>query len=530
MPESVTESVPRPGDRSVHSSDGQSPPPNAPAWLRATLVAAIGVLAISHLPFVVDGYGETDAALTGIVATLWAQEGRLPTESGIFVERRFRSNPLYVYLLKSLLSADAISRDGIAAFMNGLTAVCGVLLPVGIFLAVRRVMSPAEAGLTTLLTLVAPVVFHSNCIGFPTIPSLLGFVCSILAFQRAIQAQRMRYGWAALSGGLLIFAVLTKADVVLAAPCMLIVVLMRGHVRQQKKFVALACILPIVSVWVWSVFCQVMAPNVASTLNTFQSWSKQWPLHPAGVFSPLNLINTVMAPGIGTAIAFAGAMLACLVNRTWRFAALAAAVCILPTLLFWGMRNINSSRHNLWIVIPVAALVSFVIHRLFQKLAPKIVIVGLICLTNYLVGPKLPTQFTASARWFDGAKRRDEQLRKVQGDLALAVRQPVPNGKLCFLQHPSGPWIAAASLAQADRSNIRRSGPRQSVWHIETTTKGRPMSIWIPNARDRSRRTWNRIHREGWTAIVPRKGTPPFFRVLRNGKVVPWPQNAKTAR
>jgi hypothetical protein len=146
-----------------------------------------------------------------------------------------------------------------------------------------------------------------------------------------------------------------------------------------------------------------------------------------------------------------------------------------------------------------------------------------IAVGNYLFGPKMPTQFTASAHWFTAAHGRKKELRRIQENFALAIRQPVLDGKLCFYRNMSGPWIAAVAVANSDQSSMKRSGPRQSVWHIETITRGQPKIIWVPNALDTSARTWNRIHNERWTAILPRPGTPPFSRVLPSKKLVPWP-------
>lgn len=502
-------------------------PENARRWWRYGVAAVIGVLALAHLPFVVYGYGETDAALTAIVATLWAQDGQLPLESALFVEERFRSNPLYVHLIKSLLCAEWISRDQIAAAMNGFTALCGIVLPAAAFIVLRRLTSPAEAAIATVLILVSPVVFHSNCIGFCTIPSLLGFLFSVMTFQRFMDRPDRRYGWAALSAGLLILAVLTKVDVLLLSPCLVMTALIHGNLRRRKEAIALACVFPFVGVFVWHVYCQAVAPNASDTVSAFQSWSKQWPLYPAGLYSGLNLTNVVMAPGIGTAAAFGLGVVVCLLHKAWRSAVLAILGCILPTLLFWGMQEINSSRHNLWIVIPVAAFVSFVLYRLLKRTWLILLVLAGIGAGNYLLGPTIPTQFNASAHWFQAASARKQVLAAIHRDFALATRQFVPNGKLCCYRNPSGPWIAAVAVANSDRSSIKRSGPKQSVWHIEMTIRSKSKIIWVPNALDRSRETWNKIHDEGWTAIVWRNGVPPFFRIYRTGKRVPWPETGR---
>ena len=67
---------------------------------------------------------------------------------------------------------------------------------------------------------------------------------------------------------------------------------------------------------------------------------------------------------------------------------------------------------------------------------------------------------------------------------------------------------------------LRHFRPRSAV---EGAIGGQPKFIWVPNAFDRSTGTWNRIHKEDWTGIVWRGGTPPFVRLLRTGQPIPWP-------
>ena len=68
-------------------------------------------------------------------------EGVLPTESGLFVEMRFRSSPLYIFSLKSLLGAELLSPRALPYAVNLAALPVGLLFPLVLYLLVLRLDS-----------------------------------------------------------------------------------------------------------------------------------------------------------------------------------------------------------------------------------------------------------------------------------------------------------------------------------------------------------------------------------------------------
>jgi hypothetical protein len=117
-------------------------------------------VALAHLPLVIwSAYGSDDAAWDGIAVMLWAQHDRLPTETGVFVEERFRSSPLPSYVIKRLLVAGIVPYRNVPLLMNVATLLAGVLIPGLLFLLWRPLATSSEAAMGVALLLFAPEFF-----------------------------------------------------------------------------------------------------------------------------------------------------------------------------------------------------------------------------------------------------------------------------------------------------------------------------------------------------------------------------------
>jgi hypothetical protein len=501
-------------------------------WLALAAGIAIVVLAIAHVPFVTMGYAEQDAAHTGILAAVWAQDGVFPVDLGEFVRERFRSSPAYVYTLKVLIGSGMLSRASVAGFMSVVSAACGVFVPLAAFVLLRRLRGGGEATWAVILLLASPVFFESRCYGFPALVALFAFLLAVLFFDASLSSRGIRFVRVCLATCFLVLAVTIKVDIVLLSPAFLVVGLLRTHVPSRKASLAWACVLPPVGVLGWHLFCMVSAPGAADTFQSYAWWSERWPLSGAGLADRKNLVRVVMAPGVGTAVVFVLALLACVVKRGWRAIGLAVFACVLPTLAFWGMRELNSSRHNLWLVVPAGVLVSFVLHRVVNRVWLRAILIAGICAGNYLIGPANVTWGTAPARFFRAARGNQRLFRRIDRDCVLALRQPLPNGRICFFQNSGSTWVAASAVAISERCDFHKTGQAGTghAWEFTAVIDGETKRIWVPYARDTSRQTLERIFTEGWIAITAVRADPPYVLLRPDGKFVPWPEGASTGR
>lgn len=471
-----------------------------PKWAAASLVLLIIFLMLAPWPVTVwSEYGDADAAWDGIVALLWGETGRLPTDSGVFVEERFRSSPLSIWMTGGLLRLGWIVPPAVPWVMNVATALAGLAIPVLLFRTLRRLLGQGPTLLALVLLLSSPVFFRLRCYGLPTLPAFALFVGSLLCFEVAGRSTRPRR-WLAGSFLLLVLAVLVKVDVILLGPAFAVIAWYRGS---RGPVAWAAWLMPIAAVLCWHLFCQAVAPGAPQTAETFQNWSGKWRLVPAGLIGRANLLNMAMAPGFGT-LALTGAALVPTLSRK-RFSFLAAVlVCTVPTVLFWGMREMNSSRHNFWIVVPLAILASTALaERLARR--PRVCLAALlgVIAVNYLVGPRQENFRLAPARFYAASLHRAEVNRRYHEKYGMMFGD-LAGDRICV--HSMSEETAhalAVWLAMADRSEVRVVGSRQNDWRVHSWRGGREYRLWMPD-RDLPPGERSALEADGW--IVRRGG------------------------
>jgi hypothetical protein len=494
-------------------------------WKWVVIIAFV-VLASAPLPFVmIDWYGSADSAWAGVVAQLWAMEGVLPTDSGPFVEMRFRSSPLYVFGLKSLLEAELLSPRTLPYAMNLVAVPIGLLFPLVAYLLIRRLDSRHTAVPAVALLFFSPVFFRLRSYGFPALPALLFFMLALLAYREGIRTARIRFGWLVISSSLFTLAALTKTDVLLLAPSCLVVACQHARPTQSPRHLdahrvgvaASVVALPGLAALLWSGFCHLVAPSAPETAESFRHFSDRWALHPAGLVDPANLVNIAMAAGVGSTLGFLIAVVTSLFRRSLRMPALACLLCVSPTLLWWGMRELDSSRHNWWIVIPIVTFLAFVLQRTVRSKGWKAALVILVCSVNYTVGPTKMSYLVAPARWFESAEAQQKFLQHQYDRFVTALKAPLDNGRLCFLDGAGSGWIVASALTLADEAEVSTAAAGRD-WRLNLVIAGERKQVWLPGSRKQALAATGE-----WTVIRSAFGQPPFVRIDANGGETRWP-------
>jgi hypothetical protein len=329
-------------------------------------------------------------------------------------------------------------------------------------------------------------------------------------------------------------AVLTKVDVILLSPALLVIALVVPLEGGRWKYVVLGLALPIVALMVWHLFCQLVAPEAPQTGETFQRWSHRWGLAPSGLWDRDNLRAMLMAPGVGTVLTLVPVTLVCLASRAGRPLAAAALVCILPTILFWGMRELNSSRHNFWIVIPVALLIAAAVQRTVHDWRWKTVLIAAICAGNYFLGPRpfAETYRQATSRFLTAAAARNERVSKEHADYELLVRRRGTMRKMCIVHVGAARARAIATfVAHADRCDVRVLGSSHNDWHLTARFGDETLSVWIPDTQNLPS-VWAEVCREEYDLFLPALGDFPFYHVrgrpqwagsVDGSRLKPWP-------
>lgn len=486
-------------------------------WVSAVVIALLAALALSHLPFVVlDWYASADAAWHGSVATLWAHAGHLPVESGAFVEMRFRSTPLYTAWVADALAAGRLAPVDVPRVFNWMGLPAGLAIPPVFYGLLRRLVSPRAALIAVALLLSSPLFFELRWQGFPSLPAWLALLVSLLAFERALDGMRLHPGWIAAAAASLALAVLLKTDVVLLGPAYAVIAWSRTAPGARARALALALALPIGAVALWHLACETLSPAGPGTLQSLGAMEARWSLAPSGLWRRDNLVAMAMAAGMATSLAALGAAALAVRDRGLRPALGAALLCMGPTWLWWGMRELNSSRHNLWLLLPMLALLGLAIARRVPRPAAQAAVVLALALGNYFVGPTRDDFRLAPARWLESAAARRDQRLRYGRDYRLAFRQPVPR---LAVAGGAGAWAVGAALAVADDAEARAiRGGRE--WRLRTRVDGDEREIWLLPAG--ARLTADELRT--WTVIRPGiRGESPFLEVRADGSRAPWP-------
>jgi hypothetical protein len=322
--------------------------------------------------------------------------------------------------------------------------------------------------------------------------------------------------------------------VILLAPALLVIACLAPLDAGRWKYVLLSVALPIAALFVWHLFCQAVAPEAPGTGETFQRWSHRWSLVPSGLLDRDNLRAMLMAPGVGTALALIPAALLCLASRAGRWAAAAALACMLPTILFWGMRELNSSRHNFWIVIPLALLIAAAIERSVHPWRWQVLIVAAICVGNYCLGPGpfAETYRQATSKFVVAAAARKERVSKEHADYELLVQRRGEMRRICILHVDAARARAIATfVAHADRCDVRVLGSSHNDWHLTARFGDETLSVWIPDTQNLPS-VWAAVCREEYDLFLPARGEFPFYHVrgrpewagaVEGAQLRPWP-------
>ncbi|HZL91839.1 MAG TPA: glycosyltransferase family 39 protein [Pirellulaceae bacterium] len=520
------------------TSDRGAQPDDAapPRFWQLFFIAAIVFLSLAHLPLAIwNSYGSDDAAWDGIAIMLWAQHDRLPTETGIFVEERFRSSPLPAYVLKRLLAAGMVPYRNVPLLMNMATLVAGVLIPGLLYLLWRPLATSSQAAIGVMLLLFSPESFSLKLDGLPTLPALALLLLSLHLFSSGLREQHWPVVKLSLAAGLFVLAVLVKVDVILLSPALLVIAVLAPPQDEARwKCFVLGAALPIAALVVWHLFCQIVAPEAPHTGETFQRWSHRWALSPTGLWDRDNLRAMLMAPGVGTALALSPAAALSLASRGGRWAAAAALACTVPTVLFWGMRELNSSRHNFWLVIPLALFIAAAMERSVRQWQLKALLVAAICVGNYFLGPGpyMETYRQATAKFLTAAAARKERVVKEHADYDLLVARRGAMRRICILQVGAARARAIATfVAHADRCDVRVLGSSHNDWRLTAGFGDDTLNVWIPDAQE-LHLVWTEVCEREYDLFLPTHGEFPFYHMrgrpqwagaVEGSRLEPWP-------
>ena len=178
--------------------------------LEAGIVTVAAIVSVFvHSRFMIEGFGEPDAARLAVQAVSWHNSG------SPIVAYTVRTSPLYLFMLKARLDG-GMALATLPVFMNWLSAVTGGLSLIPMYWLWRRLSNVGAAALACALFSVTPTFWLGQIYGMPHMPSFFFFLVAVLIFSFAVKSNGPRFQW--LCGIALVPAVLAvalKADIIL---------------------------------------------------------------------------------------------------------------------------------------------------------------------------------------------------------------------------------------------------------------------------------------------------------------------------
>ena len=428
------------------------------------LVAVMVIAGLSvHVPLATHDLSEPDAARLANDAIVWQQTGRIHAAT---VDYRIRTSPLYLLALHWLLDA-GVDANRLPRIMNLTNAVIGSFGLVAVHLFVRRLVGSSASLLTLVFLSSSPSYWLACQCGFP---HLVAFVCMVMSFALLAPARSSRLrdfaliccGWIILSASYAL-----KADFVLFAIGLPLTARIAGR-SWTASFAMLT--LPALAIGGVMLASRILLPELPPAHEFASSWHTSYPTRVAAFVRLDEIRYVVSAVGPALAIAALGALVTITFRGPPNAQLLCAAVAcwFLPTVTFWGLRELNSVRHNMapWLM-PLAVLASFIVTRM-QSTASRTVVVSALLIVNYAIGsqqvateaihPFSTRLWKQSERW---AARTNYRHLRGRSFAQMDVRPHV--GKVA-INAGTNPYFLFECLT-AGESQIDESGKNVSVKH-----------------------------------------------------------------
>ncbi len=290
-----------------------------------------------HSFFIIRGLGEADAGRLLQCAVLWHVTGDAAAAYS-------RVSPLYVNFMKLLLDWD-VSIASIPTYLNWFNVFMSSMAIFPVYCFWKMIFNRNVALWGTIFLLFSPSFWLASIYGMPHLPAFVFLSLALLFFLLALEDDgKVTISLYLLSLVSMMVACTFKADIFLCGSAFGAVVLLKK--KLSVKTAVLAVIPAILGVASPIVYYKFIALPDVSTSAFANQWSDQY-LFTIKAF--LNRKNLLVLPHVNGPVIFYTALTAALIVsvicKKQRWLILAVLIWILPTEIWWGFRDGNSSRH-----------------------------------------------------------------------------------------------------------------------------------------------------------------------------------------
>jgi len=355
------------------------------------LIFMVSLSLVIHSYFIIDGFGESDAARLSIITAGWHKMGHIPILTYLVYV-----SPLYLHSIKLMLDW-GLPVENIPDIINWMNVILGALTLIPLYYLWKSLSNSAVALVACLLYSFTPTFWQANIYGMPHLPSFSFFILSLLLFTVAIQKKGKVFYITTL--GCLIFAIISveiKADVILCFGAFLGICYYFQLLN--KRNLLLVALIAICCIAITILHAKCIAPTIPNTGEFSKSWNQRWPLTIKALTDLRNLLIPLNASGsiiFFLTMASIGYCLLCKKHLKLLYMSLAWA---LPVMIFWNFRPGNNIRHLMVCYSVLTFLISYVFMTLITKTYPRLAFIVIVLSLNYFINLQSRESFTDGGR------------------------------------------------------------------------------------------------------------------------------------
>jgi hypothetical protein len=431
------------------------------------------ISAVSHVPFVLQGFGEMDATKIAVSVIDIMNSGAESALANIYFSDVI---PLYVFYLKISMILFDNNYSHLPLVMNYTNAILGTLTVIPAFLLINMLFKNSTVAFCSVLALIfAPSFYQATIMGFPHLVSLFFLMISLCFYLSGLDSSYKNtvHLMMILSCIFLTIAFLFKADYVLAAGIYPGFLLMR-KITAKVKIISAFFVIFMAGILFLLFRHLILGPTGGTTMSAdgMSRWFDFF-FTGLGIVTSPALFKYQVTPimyGAGIITFFSGiaSLMYLLFKRNFNVIIFILAWTAVPTFL-WFVIGGNNARHNMLSVLPLLVVIIICLC----ELAPRFVIplTVILILGNFFVTSPSSSITRPSGNLFAShsilEKRMGEfharasEIAGIQGD-KIAVLGYYHNPHVIFELLRSVPSYDAEKIGREDYRI--RTGDREYVF------------------------------------------------------------------
>ncbi|MEM3000956.1 MAG: hypothetical protein QXP41_02015 [Candidatus Nitrosocaldus sp.] len=339
---------------------------------------------LSHLPFILKGFGEIDATKIAVSVIDMINNGPKAAFANFYFTDVV---PLYILYLKTFMKLLNYNYSYLPIVMNYTNAVFGTLIVIPAFLLIKNQFNNQNIAFCSILVLLfTPSFYQSTIMGFPHLISFFFLLASFLIYVSGIDHPYNKSFLLKmfLTCILLTTALLFKSDYILASGFYIGILFIR-KIRDKARIISPFIVIAVSGV-LFLIFRRLILGPMGGTTMSREAISR-WYHFSLAIPRTLDGFVIQVGPvvyafGVITFFLSIISLIYLLYKKRFDILIFILSWSALP-IFFWAIMIGNNARHNMLSVLPVIVGIIYFLHERFRKNTVFLTII--LILTNYFI-------------------------------------------------------------------------------------------------------------------------------------------------